>query len=175
VILTACRPVHTLCSSCLLSGNVSYAAVLSGATSSPWRMRPCKRPSKIEASRPHWQRRSSWNPAAPAIRLSSPPGAIRCAASSPTKSSVLWRLWPHGRVPNRPFLDRCPRAAHLRRHERDHEGSDRSLAGRPLISRPGRKHLMPLEKHLGTRLLNRSRRNWSLTESGKLFLPTPKW
>ena len=31
------------------------------------------------------------------------------------------------------------------------------------------KHLMHLEKHLGTRLLNRSSRNSSLTESGKLF------
>jgi DNA-binding transcriptional LysR family regulator len=31
------------------------------------------------------------------------------------------------------------------------------------------KHLMRLEKHLGTRLLNRSSRNSSLTESGKLF------
>ena len=32
------------------------------------------------------------------------------------------------------------------------------------------KHLMHLEKHLGTRLLNRSSRSLSLTESGKLFL-----
>jgi DNA-binding transcriptional LysR family regulator len=32
------------------------------------------------------------------------------------------------------------------------------------------KHLMHLEKHLGTRLLNRSSRSSSLTESGKLFL-----
>ena len=31
------------------------------------------------------------------------------------------------------------------------------------------KHLMHLEKHLGTRLLNRSSRSLSLTESGKLF------
>jgi DNA-binding transcriptional LysR family regulator len=31
------------------------------------------------------------------------------------------------------------------------------------------KHLMHLEKHLGTRLLNRSSRSSSLTESGKLF------
>jgi DNA-binding transcriptional LysR family regulator len=31
------------------------------------------------------------------------------------------------------------------------------------------KHLMYLEKHLGTRLLNRSSRSSSLTESGKLF------
>jgi DNA-binding transcriptional LysR family regulator len=31
------------------------------------------------------------------------------------------------------------------------------------------KHLMNLEKHLGTRLLNRSSRSSSLTESGKLF------
>src|SRR5882762_204162 len=31
------------------------------------------------------------------------------------------------------------------------------------------KHLMHLEKHLGTRLLNRSNRSSSLTESGKLF------
>jgi DNA-binding transcriptional LysR family regulator len=31
------------------------------------------------------------------------------------------------------------------------------------------KHLMHLEKHLGTRLLNRSSRNSSLTESGKLY------
>src|ERR1700723_2847674 len=31
------------------------------------------------------------------------------------------------------------------------------------------KHLMHLEEHLGTRLLNRSSRNSSLTESGKLF------
>jgi DNA-binding transcriptional LysR family regulator len=31
------------------------------------------------------------------------------------------------------------------------------------------KHLMHLEKHLGTRLLNRSGRSSSLTESGKLF------
>src|ERR1700752_4694238 len=31
------------------------------------------------------------------------------------------------------------------------------------------KHLMRLEKHLGTRLLNRSSRSLSLTESGKLF------
>src|ERR1700677_2823344 len=31
------------------------------------------------------------------------------------------------------------------------------------------KHLMHLEKHLGTRLLNRSSRNSSLTESGTLF------
>src|ERR1700722_3207881 len=31
------------------------------------------------------------------------------------------------------------------------------------------KHLMHLEKHLGTRLLNRSSRNSSLTESGRLF------
>jgi DNA-binding transcriptional LysR family regulator len=31
------------------------------------------------------------------------------------------------------------------------------------------KHLMHLERHLGTRLLNRSSRNSSLTESGKLF------
>jgi DNA-binding transcriptional LysR family regulator len=32
------------------------------------------------------------------------------------------------------------------------------------------KHLMHLEKHLGTRLLNRSSRSLSLSESGKLFL-----
>ena len=32
------------------------------------------------------------------------------------------------------------------------------------------KHLMHLEKHLATRLLNRSSRSLSLTESGKLFL-----
>jgi DNA-binding transcriptional LysR family regulator len=32
------------------------------------------------------------------------------------------------------------------------------------------KHLMHLEKHLGTRLLNRSSGSSSLTESGKLFL-----
>src|SRR5258707_14233729 len=32
------------------------------------------------------------------------------------------------------------------------------------------KHLMHLEKHLGIRLLNRSNRSLSLTESGKLFL-----
>ena len=32
------------------------------------------------------------------------------------------------------------------------------------------KHLMHLEKHLGTRLLNRSSRSLGLTESGKLFL-----
>ena len=32
------------------------------------------------------------------------------------------------------------------------------------------KHLMHLEKHLGTRLLNRSSRSLSLTESGKMFL-----
>src|SRR3979409_141324 len=32
------------------------------------------------------------------------------------------------------------------------------------------KHLMHLEKHLGTRLLNRSSGSLSLTESGKLFL-----
>jgi DNA-binding transcriptional LysR family regulator len=31
------------------------------------------------------------------------------------------------------------------------------------------KHLMHLEKHLGTRLLNRSSRNSSLTESGRLY------
>jgi DNA-binding transcriptional LysR family regulator len=31
------------------------------------------------------------------------------------------------------------------------------------------KHLMHLEKHLGTRLLNRSSRSLSLTESGRLF------
>src|ERR1700716_3264315 len=31
------------------------------------------------------------------------------------------------------------------------------------------KHLMYLEKHLGTRLLNRSSRSLSLTESGNLF------
>jgi DNA-binding transcriptional LysR family regulator len=31
------------------------------------------------------------------------------------------------------------------------------------------KHLMHLEKHMGTRLLNRSSRSLSLTESGKLF------
>src|SRR5258708_9277382 len=31
------------------------------------------------------------------------------------------------------------------------------------------KHLMPLEKHLGTRLLNRNSRSLSLTESGNLF------
>src|SRR6267378_2846326 len=31
------------------------------------------------------------------------------------------------------------------------------------------KHLMHLEKHLGTRLLNRSSRSSSLTEAGKLF------
>src|ERR1700737_5413331 len=31
------------------------------------------------------------------------------------------------------------------------------------------KHLMHLEKHLRTRLLNRSSRSLSLTESGKLF------
>src|SRR5258708_17922615 len=31
------------------------------------------------------------------------------------------------------------------------------------------KHLMYLEKHLGPRLLNRSSRSLSLTESGKLF------
>jgi DNA-binding transcriptional LysR family regulator len=31
------------------------------------------------------------------------------------------------------------------------------------------KHLMHLEKHLGTRLLNRSSRSLSLTESGKLL------
>src|ERR1700736_3376880 len=31
------------------------------------------------------------------------------------------------------------------------------------------KHLIHLEKHLGTRLLNRSSRSLSLTESGKLF------
>jgi DNA-binding transcriptional LysR family regulator len=31
------------------------------------------------------------------------------------------------------------------------------------------KHLMHLEKHLGTRLINRSSRSLSLTESGKLF------
>jgi DNA-binding transcriptional LysR family regulator len=31
------------------------------------------------------------------------------------------------------------------------------------------KHLMHLEKHLGTRLLNRSSRSLSLTESGTLF------
>jgi DNA-binding transcriptional LysR family regulator len=31
------------------------------------------------------------------------------------------------------------------------------------------KHLMYLEKHLGSRLLNRSSRSLSLTESGKLF------
>src|SRR5260370_16832292 len=31
------------------------------------------------------------------------------------------------------------------------------------------KHLMHLEKHLGTRLLNRSSRSLTLTESGKLF------
>src|ERR1700716_3305163 len=31
------------------------------------------------------------------------------------------------------------------------------------------KHLMYLERHLGTRLLNRSSRSLSLTESGKLF------
>src|SRR3981081_4551590 len=31
------------------------------------------------------------------------------------------------------------------------------------------KHLMYLEKHLGTRLLNRSSRSSSLTESGTLF------
>ena len=32
------------------------------------------------------------------------------------------------------------------------------------------KHLVHLEEHLGTRLLNRSSRSSSLTESGKLFL-----
>src|SRR3979490_158309 len=31
------------------------------------------------------------------------------------------------------------------------------------------KHLMHLEKHLGTRLINRSSRSLGLTESGKLF------
>jgi DNA-binding transcriptional LysR family regulator len=31
------------------------------------------------------------------------------------------------------------------------------------------KHLMYLEKHLGSRLLNRSTRSLSLTETGKLF------
>ncbi len=37
------------------------------------------------------------------------------------------------------------------------------------------KHLMHLEKHLGTRLLNRSSRSLSLTESGKLFFERCKW
>ena len=32
------------------------------------------------------------------------------------------------------------------------------------------KHIVHLEKHLGTRLLNRNSRNLSLTESGKCFL-----
>jgi DNA-binding transcriptional LysR family regulator len=36
------------------------------------------------------------------------------------------------------------------------------------------KHLMHLEKHLGTRLLNRSSRSLSLTESGKLFFERSK-
>ena len=35
------------------------------------------------------------------------------------------RLRLHDRIPDRPHVGRQPRAAHLRRHERDHEGDDR--------------------------------------------------
>src|SRR5258708_27316735 len=49
-------------------------------------------------------------------------------------------------------------------------GSFVAAAGRfSLSTAMTSKHLMHLEKHLGTRLLNRSSRSLSLTESGKLF------
>ena len=43
--------------------------------------------------------------------------------------AAVRRLRLHARVPDRPRLRRCPRDAHLRRRERDHEGDRRALAG----------------------------------------------
>src|SRR5258708_2204043 len=42
--------------------------------------------------------------------------------------AVARRLWLFGGVPDRPHVDRQPRAPDLRRHERDPEGDDRVVA-----------------------------------------------
>ena len=44
---------------------------------------------------------------------------------------LLRRLWLHERVSDRPHVPRRPRAAHLWRHQRDHEAADRARASEP--------------------------------------------
>src|SRR3989441_633175 len=52
--------------------------------------------------------------------------------------AVARRLWLFGGLPDRPHVDRQPRAPDLRRHQRDPEGDDRVLAMNVLTEREHR-------------------------------------
>ncbi len=47
--------------------------------------------------------------------------------------ATAWRLWLHAGICGRRNVDRRPRPAHLWRHQRDHEGTDRAQLHRPEI------------------------------------------
>ena len=51
--------------------------------------------------------------------------------------AAVWRLRLHVGIPHHPRLCRCPRAAHLRRHQRDHERSDHAGHGAGRALSPG--------------------------------------
>src|SRR3546814_1677884 len=52
--------------------------------------------------------------------------------------AAVRRLRLHDGISDLALLDRRPHPAYLRRHQRDHEGSDRAIAGRSLKNGPHR-------------------------------------
>src|SRR6056297_1690455 len=55
--------------------------------------------------------------------------AHRCAGRGAGRvPATAWRLWLHAGIRHRRDVGRCPRAAHLWRHQRDHERADREGA-----------------------------------------------
>src|SRR6056297_2253977 len=55
--------------------------------------------------------------------------------------ATAWRLWLHAGIRHSRDVGRCPRAAHLWRHQRDHEGTDREGA----VSSEVGTHTAPFE------------------------------
>jgi hypothetical protein len=100
----------------------SVARTRTPATSWPSCRPRCRWRRSSSTAATNWCCRARSTPPPPAWPSTGPP---TCSARSWTSAcNCIGGYGLHVGVPDHPRLCRCPRAAHLRRHQRDHEGSD---------------------------------------------------